>query len=472
MLDQYEEGVVGSGGFTSQEELAELQKALTTGYGDSPSSMGTGLGALRVESLEASLKVLTFSSQHMLAWKKVPKLPAYSTVEEYSQLTSVGNEDNTGFVPEGTLPEDDDATYARKASLVKFLGSTRQVSHPATLVKNIGGVAVERETKNGITKVMRDAEFAMFWGNSGLKYDPTNNEGEEWDGLNAVIDIVNDVDLGNRNMEEGDVGILTEKIFSSFGYMNELFMSPKVLETTGRLSLPKERIMLPAPSGGVQLGVNISSFRTQYGVVTPNPDVFLTKGRSPKKTPPSATTSAKAPTAPASIVEGSMTGTDGKFRSSQVGTLKFQVTANNRFGESAPASLSSGVAVGSGDVAKHIPLTITNAASVAIVPEYFNVYVTEADGSATYLVAQVAAGSQADNGTTTYNYTGYIMPNTSIAFGGEMSNEVISFKQLAPIMKMDLARIAPAYRFMVLLYGVLQLFATKKWGRIVNIKDN
>ncbi len=471
MFESYEDGVVGVGGNSTQQELAELQKALTAGYGDSPATQ-TGLGALRVESLEASLKVLTFSTKHMLAWQKVPKNPAYSTVEEYSQLTGVGSEDNTGFAPEGTLPEEDDATYARKASLVKFLGTTRQVSHPATLVRQIAGAAIDRETKNGILKVMKDAEFGMFWGNSGLKYDPTNNEGEEWDGLNTLIDVAGDVDLSNRNLEEGDIGVLAEKIYSAYGFMNEIFMAPKVLETTGRKALPKERIVLPSPTGGLQLGLSIGSFNTQYGIITPNADIFLTKGRSPKKTVPSAATSTKAPTAPASIAGGAMTGTTGKFRSSQVGDLKFQVTACNRFGESAPTTISAAVSVTSVDLAKYIPLTITNAGTVVTAPEYYNIYVTEADGSVTYLVAQVAASSQADSGTTVYNYTGYIMPNTSIAFGGQMDNDVISFKQLAPIMKMDLALVAPAYRFMVLLYGVLQLFATKKWGRIINIKDN
>lgn len=467
--DEIEGPGVGSG-----VELGELQKALSAGYGQGVSDAGSGIGALRVESLEASLKVLTFGTQHMLCWKKIPKDPAFSTVEEYAQLTSVGDENNSGFAPEGTAPEEDDSVYARKASLVKFLGTTRKVTHPATLVRQLGSPAVERESKNGILKVMRDAEFGLFWGNSDLCYNPTVVEGVEWDGLNKLIDADNDIDLGNRNMEEGDVGDLAERIYSSYGFMNELFCSPKVLQTTGKISLPKERIVLPTASGGIQLGIDIGTFKTQYGVINPNADIFLSTGRSPKKTAPASATSAKAPTAPASIADAVMTGTTlGKWRSSQYGAaIKLKATACNRFGESAPTAASDGTTVTSSDPLKHIPITITNAASVVTVPEYFNIYATEPGGSVYYLVAQVAASSQANDGTTLYDYTGYIMPNTSMAFGLDMTRDVLAFKQLAPIMKMDLAVVEPAYRFMILLYGVLQLFAPKKAGRIVNIKDN
>ena len=62
------------------------------------------------------------------------------------------------------------------------------------------------------------------------------------------------------------------------------------------------------------------------------------------------------------------------------------------------------------------------------------------------------------------------LPNTYTAFMGEFTPEVIAFKQLAPIMKMDLALLGPAYRWMILIYGVPQLYAPKKWMKFVNIK--
>ena len=46
---------------------------------------------------------------------------------------------------------------------------------------------------------------------------------------------------------------------------------------------------------------------------------------------------------------------------------------------------------------------------------------------------------------------------------------MIEFAQLAPLMKMDLAILSPAYRFMVLLYGTPFLYAPKKLVRLINI---
>ena len=61
------------------------------------------------------------------------------------------------------------------------------------------------------------------------------------------------------------------------------------------------------------------------------------------------------------------------------------------------------------------------------------------------------------------------IPNCDQAMVLQFDNEVIEFAQLAPLMKMDLALLSPAYRFMILLYGTPLLYAPKKMVRIINI---
>src|SRR5690606_40438351 len=85
------------------------------------------------------------------------------------------------------------------------------------------------------------------------------------------------------------------------------------------------------------------------------------------------------------------------------------------------------------------------------------------------LIAQVPAASQAASGTTTYNDVNLILPFTSSAYLGELTPSVLTFRQLMPLMKMDLAVLSPAYRWMILLYGTPILFAPKKWMRFLNI---
>lgn len=470
--------IEGFGLGASQSDVDALNKALSSGYAATTSM--TGGAALRVESLEQTLKVTSFKDTNCVLFKSIPKSSAYSTVEEFSELSAYGSTGNA-FVPEGTLPESDDSTYQRRASLVKFLGTTRQVTHQMTLVRTIVGDAIARETVNGTLKIMRDAEDALFWGNANLGFTGTaggagaaitDGTGIEWDGLNALIGSTDDVDLGNTHPDEATLSEAAEKIASNYGNPTDIFMSYKVAKILSQTMLPKERIALPVGAdGGLSAGSYIASVVTNFGRIKVNPDVFLGTGRSPKKTrtPSQAADNANCPTA-VTLAE-SQTGSTGVFRSGQYGVIKAIVTPCNRYGEGAATAATSGVTVNSGNATQHIVYTVTMGAGT-IDPEWYNLYVTEAGGSIYYLVGQFACDDQtASTGDTAYTYTGYIMPNTSIAFMGEMSPEILTLKQLAPLMKMDLALLAPAYRFMVLYYAVPQLFAPRKWMRIVNIKD-
>jgi len=74
------EGVVGFGA-TSQQEVDELNKALAAGSDINKPAVAAGEGfALRVESLEQTLKVVTYRMEHIKLWKAIPKLAAYNTV--------------------------------------------------------------------------------------------------------------------------------------------------------------------------------------------------------------------------------------------------------------------------------------------------------------------------------------------------------------------------------------------------------
>ena len=61
------------------------------------------------------------------------------------------------------------------------------------------------------------------------------------------------------------------------------------------------------------------------------------------------------------------------------------------------------------------------------------------------------------------------LPFTETAYLGELTPSVLTFRQLAPLMRMDLAVLAPAYRWMILMYGTPILFAPAKWTRLINV---
>jgi hypothetical protein len=453
-------------GNASASDVAELNKALSTGgsaYAGGVDAQVNG-AALQVESLENSLKVLTYSDQHVKFWKKIAKTPAYNTVEEYNQLVSYGSNGN-GFVPEGVLPETDDSEYRRQASFVKFLGTTREVTHPMTLVRSAHGDVIARENQNGILWLMKQLENGLFWGDSSLA--APGKEGLQFDGLDKLIDKENTVDLKGEDLTARAINDGAQMILENFGTPTDLYLPYEVLATFSEEYFPKERVIMPTQGAGYQAGLVVNKFQTHGGAVEFQPDLFLQKT---KPLNANGTGGTKAPTAVASVAVAVADKTDAEFAKSGAGSYNYAVTACNRFGESVPTQASAAVALTSADLVKGVKVTITNAAAMVVAPEYFNIYRTEKDGTAMYKIASVPASSINASGTTEFVDVNDVMPNTYSSFMGEFTPEVIAFKQLAPIMKMNLATLGPAIRWMILIYGVPQLYAPRKWVRLKNIK--
>lgn len=473
-LRSFQDGNIGSGfGAESSANVAELNKALEAGY--QVGAGKTGGSALRVESLDASLKVLTYSSSHVKLWKKMPKSPAYSTVEEYNQLTDYGGSASP-FVQEGELPQATDSSYIRRMQLIKFLGTTREITHQATLSHPAHGDLIALENQAGIMWLLQQVERHMFVGDSSLAFD---GESEQWDGLDALIDASNVIDLEGQTLQEADIEEAANMIIENYGFPTDMFLGTRTMSDLVKTFYPRERIQMPAPMNG-QIGNTLQTMATQAGVIEFNPDVFIQK----TPTPPAAATSASAPVTPASIVAGGVAGTTGDHaKGAPSGTTNFAylVTACNRFGESAPVAFAGAVTAltqPQKDAGNYLPLTITNPAVVgAFPPEFFRIYRSVASTSAVVpsslasyaLIAQVPAAAQNASGTTVFNDVNLQLPFTSTAYLGEMTQNVLTFRQLMPLMKMDLAVLSPAYRWMIMLYGTPVLFAPKKWMRFINI---
>ena len=140
------EGVEGFGS-ASPEDVDDLNKALTVGQDrDPPGSVTAGDGfALRVESLDRTLRNVIYRAEHLRLFKAMPKVAAYNTVEEYNQIQGYGQNDDSAWIAEGDLPSETDSSYERKFAVTKYLGTTRIVSHVATLVKPAHGPIVAQE---------------------------------------------------------------------------------------------------------------------------------------------------------------------------------------------------------------------------------------------------------------------------------------------------------------------------------------
>lgn len=471
----------------SQEQLNDLSKALEAGQitGRETTNSTTASGAgLKMESLDKTLKLLTYRESEIVLWKKIPKLAAYNTVEEYNQLTSYG-QDRGGFMQEGGLPLEEDSTYVRRAQLVKFLGVTKSVTHPMTLVNTMIGDVIAREAKNGSMWILRKLDKALTTANSRLVAEEFNGlyaqheENDAYTGKNAYFngnDVV--VDLRGDYLQEKYIERGAEGIIENFGLANELFAPPKVLSDFVQ-SFYGNKFIQPnsemTSAGG--MGQKVNYFDSQFGRINLNWDLFMNKAA--KKTLSSPATS---PNAPAVIVPDGVapiaavgaTVADSLWAAGDAGNYFYAVSAFNAYGESALTSLSAGatavVAAGAIDL-KWAAGAGANAATG------FRVY-RSAKGAASasvdyYMAFDVTATEMAAGydgaAVTKVRDNNRIIPNTNQAFMLQMDEEVLAFRQLAPLMKMDLAQISTAYRFMVLLYGTPLLFAPKKMVRYINI---
>lgn len=479
------------GGHTSAEDLDNLNKALQAGSitGRDTTNLTTASGApLKVESLEKTLKVLTYNQQDVTFWKNIPKAPAFNTVEEYNQLSSYGA-DRGGFYNEGELPNTEDSTYVRRAQLVKFLGVTKEVTHPMTLVNTMIGSAIEREITNGTLWILRKLDKALYFGNSsivtqefdGILTQHANNDQfaslDAYLGSNVVVDLRGQP-LGEKYIENAANGII-----ENFGLGTDLYAPPRVLSDFVKNFYGNKFIQpnTPALTNGV-MGQRVKSFESQFGNINLNYDIFMNP--APAKTTASAATSANAPTAPLADGSNPTTAQTGIANSyfvnpnaqgvTDAGNYVYGVSAINRYGESVVTSLGAAATVAAGgaiDLKFTLPAS-TFTATGAIIYRSLKGQVT---GATTVLYpiftinpTQLAAGYDGAAALSVRDRNVYI-PNTYKAMLVQHNTEVIEFKQLAPLMKMDLAVIAPSFRFMVLLYGTPFLYAPLKLVQFINI---
>ena len=455
-------------GFADQQIISEVKKATEIGYEINPFNLTAGVAPLRAEVVEQTLKTITYTEDHFRFFREVPKNKALSNVVQYIKLYGYGQSDNL-FLPAGENPlYEDHADFARGISYVKYLGNLRIVNHVATLVQTHIMDVIAAENMAGARHLARQLETALFWGNS--KLGPNGSEWYEFDGLYNQVEAV--FDLAGEPLTEPAVNDIVQVVLDNYGFPNRLYLPPVVYSDLMKQIMGAQRVFLPTKEGGYSIGAPIDVIRTQGGPIGVVPIFFLGKGdfRGPLKTPPLAATHTNAATAPASVSVALNTTANGaewnKLRVDSA-SVKYRVTAVNRYGESAPVE-SSAVALTSADLGKSINLTITNAASLTNPPSYFNIYRSD-NGGTFYWVKSIPTASVVSNGTTSWSDKNEQMPGYYTAFLGEFNNNVLEFLQLMPLTQVPLAQIQPAIRWLLLMYATFVVYAPKKIVTVRNI---
>jgi len=473
-------------GIGSSENLDQLNKALAAEQitGRDTTDLTTASGApLKVESLEKTLKHLTFRESDIRLWKDIPKKPAYNTVEEYNQQTSYGA-NRGGWNREGELPEEEDSMFVRRAQLVKYLGVTKSVTHQMQLVHTMVGSVMERAIKDGTMWILRALNQGLYFGNEKIVPEQFNGflaqqqQSDAWSNLGAYMESENVIDARGAKLAETHIENGANSIVENYGLATQLYAPPAVLSNFVKNFYGNKFIVPNSPSleKGI-MGQRVQAFDSQFGQIGLNHDIFFKK--LPFKLTTTAATSQKAPNAPTTVAVAAVpVDANGKWDSNDAGNYFYGVVALNRFGESSMTVIPSAVAAVAGGA---VDITITDGGGTHPATGY-RIYRTKKNAAATtefyplfdVSVQDVLQGYDGGASGTPGNVRdrNRFLPDCDQAMLLQFDNEVIEFAQLAPLMKMDLAILSPAFRFMILLYGTPFLYAPKKMVRIINIGNN
>lgn len=494
-----------SGSTTGAVTMQDLQKAMGSvgaGSGAGYDAPDPGAGSIQptiTESLESTLKRLTLSMKELKLYRTVRTEPAYALAEEFLQLVDIGSETG-GFHEEFDLPEMEETQYRRKTETVKYLGETRAVSHQAQLVRSRIGDVVQTEVDNGTTRILRTLNRSLAFGNARIVPQEFNGIYEQHGSYGGNEDIWSTIDqyhnselvydVRGNHLTQQDVLDASEVIDNNHGVPDTLWGPNKVMRDFAKDYINTQRTILNSEfaQNGQHIGsMWVSKFPTPFGEIDLIRDKYLqeqvrSKQRRNYRSTSESATDTKAPAAPVSPTFSVVSG-DGKshFGSGDTGDYYYAVAAVNRFGESALTPIDGDNKITVSAAQDAVDLGFSNG-SGNYATTGFIVYRSKIDPAVSKIndatlypifklsTNELSGGYDQASGGMARDRNRWL-PDTEQAFMWETSEQVFGFKQLAPLMKMDLARLDPTIRFMVLMYGTPQLYNHLRVVRFVNIGD-
>jgi len=457
-------------GLISAADIEALNKAITAGYGGAgkPTDLTYG-GVLQAESLEATLKSITFDMKNLKFWPAISVDKAYNLFEQYNRLISYGS-DSAPYIGEGGAPQEEDSTYVRDGQKIVFFGTRRRVSHQMTLVRVTVGDIVAQQAKEGTMHLLKNIEREMYWGHAHFLNQSTGLEtGSDADlpvnsiAMNGLLKQLQKgdtdaqmqagdflgygdsssiiTDLAGQVMAQDDIERLAVIALENFGAPDQLHIEPAALSAFVKQFYPQFR---SAPGLANQtVGYDVSKVQTTAGAIDLKPNLFL----RPRSGVRSLAVNAQAP---AATFTAAATGV-GSGSSFAAGVYQVKVTAVNDAGESSPVA-ASGVTLTAG---QNMQLAIGSPPAAV---KYWKLYISAPGGAAG---TEKFAGNWANQGAGNYVSSNQQLPGLGEAFLLDMSAECMRFKQLAPLSKINFAIVTTALEFAIVMYGALFVYTPR-----------
>lgn len=486
IFNQNQGGAPGS--VFDSNKIDELVKAINAGQSSGTTLDGqiTGGASLKYESLEATLKNLTFNNEHFAFYNAIMKKKATSTNEEYNQLVSYGRSGKYSTV-EGELPESVDSQYRRLSEFIKYKGIVGQVTD-VIIQTNTQIDVYAQEVQNKMTLLLQSIENEMHFGDKAV--DPL-----QFDGIYALhkrlIDGTTNADYfnspftldvrGNVLLDSHTNELISNIVNRGFGIVTDIFAPPSVFTDYVDQKYDQRRIVTGAEVQAGKFGQKVTEFVTQFGNIKPNSVIF--GRRSVERLTAGATSGAQTAKSPAAITVG---GTPAaavsdtaatKFGTAYAGDYFIAVAATNQYGEGPMTVLDASAIAVLATESLDYQFTITDNAYPAT---GFVIYRSEKDPTTALADTPLYPVFSITTAQLTAGYDGaaagfvrdrnYDIPNTEKAFIYQTRNaEIMAIKELDKMKKLDLAITSPTYRFAILYYLTQILYQPQKLGVINNI---
>lgn len=465
-------GAGTTGGEVSGDVISDLRKALTAGYGTDVTTFQGG-SALRIQSLDHTMKATIQENKHFRLFNALQKASAGATVDEWTEQSGIG-----GFLGGSTNTETGNinsaqGAYQRRAAFVKYLMTRREVSYVATLGNNI--VSAEAvEARNGALQLLTDAEFLCFEGDSSVV--PT-----EFDGMDVQIASLasNDHVIDAAGASLAQLAQINQSVtvivgMGNFGQPTDLFCSNKTQADLDNNMDAAARVSLNAlgEKAGVEKGSPVIGIRTSWGTIKPQPDVFIRDEDQQLlfelMYPTIVGSNASQVQAPASVAVAAVTGISGSnWQTAHAGQFYYAVTSINQYGQSVNVMSAAVTVVAGGAV------NITIARSTSGSETGYVIYRSRKNGTnALNDVRQMKRIPASGSATTVFQDQNQDFPGTTRARMLSMGagSDAINWRQLLPMTKFMLyPTAAPTVPWAQLLFGYLRIAKRKQHTVIKNI---
>lgn len=433
---------------TSEKDVAELNKALAIDDSHPPT---TGASALRAYSIDATLRTVSYTQKQIKFWNRITRVPAYSTVEEYAKIEDYGNSFAGAFTNAGALPTAHDSNFSRENKSVKYLGTTRAVQHPATLVRTAATDSlIATEQVNGTIFLLGVIERSLFDGDPSVIPQEWAGLGYELEAEHASNPLKNLViDMRGAALSRADLNDGATVVLNNYGVPSAFYSDLLTMSDLNVLYQDSQRFN--DGNSGANPGIAQEKYRYMPGQFFDFvPDVFIRRDATPQ-----TVVLTGAPGAPE--IDSATAGAVGGGEVSQFDAVdvSYKVSAVVASGESLPSALED-VTVTAG---QKVTIVISQPNANTYAATGFRIYRKD-PGQANYVLLKsipVSVGA-----TTTFTDLNENLPGTANAYLIQEDSQNIAFKQLAPFTKIPLATIDASIRWMQLLYGVPILFTPTK----------